>query len=127
MAPGKIDDAQPPVAKADSRTDEDASIIRPAMNHGLIHAVHHFTRNIRPAMVFENSADTAHAGLCSLPHPAASCDLQIQFHILLCHSIQAEVLDGASACSFARPASQRAVLRQAEQMLCELVCVARRE
>jgi hypothetical protein len=56
VAARKVDDAEAPESKPDSRPDKNAFIIWPTVNDGFIHAMDQILRNFRRPLVFKDSS-----------------------------------------------------------------------
>ena len=60
MPAGDVDDAQAAESQANSRADEDAFIVRAAMDDGFRHAVHELFGDLASLVEFKNAANAAH-------------------------------------------------------------------
>lgn len=113
MAARQIDDAQAAESKAKASINEDAFVIRTAMNNGFVHAMDELLRNGLVPLVFENAADTAH-GLCVnlFQNTLARREIAIKFAIAGEHFIQTEIFEDAAASGSAVIPAQFFVSRQ---------------
>ena len=113
MPAGQIDDAQAAETQAQASVDENAFIIRAAMNDGFVHPMDELLRDGLVPLVFENAADSAHGLRANLfQRTFANREIAIEMAISGEHFIQTEIFEYAAASGGAVIAAQLFIGRQ---------------
>ena len=113
MAACQIDNAQAAEAESETSIDEDAFIIRAAMNDGFVHAMDELLRGGLVPLVYENAADSAHGLRANLfQRTFANREIAIKMAISGEHLIQTEIFEDATSSGSAIVVAQHFIRRQ---------------